>query len=118
MQTIADTLNILVARGAEHVPSSNSDVGGVVGGSGSQLIISQEEDRTNIYEGSSGDELEEGRSDHGAFTGAGGPDQWFMPKTDWQPFWDEHNEVVGFLIGNEVVPGSMEFKSSGTGIMW
>lgn len=41
-----------------------------------------------------------------------------MPMTNWRPFWDQNSKVEGFLVGKEVVPGSMEFKTTGMGIMW
>jgi len=94
---IAESLHVLVTRGAAPVPPVDTNVGRVVGGSGSQPGITQE-DLTNIYKESSGDESEDGHSGYSAFTGADGLDQWFMPKTNWRPFWDEQNKVAFFCF--------------------
>jgi len=123
---MAEALNILV--GGDAAPVSPAGIVSEVAVSGGTEVSTymfqgsihgnELEDLTEILERSLGDESEGGNECHGSDNGVGGPDRWYFPKKHWRPFWDADGNVAGFMVGNSVVPGSMEFSVSNAGIRW
>lgn len=126
VSNIAESVQVLVERSvAPAAPAVAACTGAVSGDSGGPSTFSQgsvhgiaSDELSAAILRFSGDESEEGDVDHKSVVLESGPDTWFLPEPGWQPFWDKDGRVAGFMTGNQVVPGSREFKMTNTGIRW